>query len=88
MEFTESEVKDARSFGEFYVEKMENYQSTMKYYFSEDIILDWFGQTVKGEKSVTAFLKKTFSSVNHILSEFKPTKKIGFRDTHIVKVPK
>lgn len=88
MEFTDNEVKEAQSFGEFYIDSMENHQNRMQYYFSEDITLDWFGQTVKGEKNVIGFFKKTLSSVNHIYAEFKPAKKIGFRDTHVVKVPR
>lgn len=88
MDFGEVEMKEAKAFGDFYVEKMETERESLKYILSEDVILDWFGQTVKGEKNVIAFLKKTLVSVNHIISDFRPAKKIGFRDTHVVKITK
>lgn len=88
MEFTDAQVQEAKTFGEFYVDMMENYRNTVKYYLSEDVILDWFGQTVKGEQNVSVFLKKTLSTVKHYFSDAVPAKKIGFRDTHVVKIPK
>lgn len=88
MDFSKVEQKEAQAFGDFYIEKIENQRETLKYVLSDDVILDWFGQTVNGEKNVIEFFKKTFSSVNHIISKFQPTKKIGFRDTHIIKFPK
>lgn len=88
MEFSEEERKEAKAFVEFYVDQMENHTNTIKYYFAETIILDWFGQTITGEKLVTAFLKKTLSTVRHHFSEAFPVKKIGFRDTHVVKMPR
>lgn len=88
MDFGEVEIKEAQSFGDFYIEKMELQRDSLKYILSEDVILDWFGQTVKGDRQVIAFLKKTLASVNHIISNFKPATKIGFRDTHIIKIPK
>lgn len=88
MNFGEIEMKEAKTFGNFYIEKMENERDSLKYFLSQDVILDWFGHTVKGNKNVIAFLKKTLASVNHIISDFKPATKIGFRDTHVVKIPK
>ncbi|KAJ8949710.1 hypothetical protein NQ318_013579 [Aromia moschata] len=88
MDFTEAQRNEARTFGEFYIDMMENYRNTVKYYLSQDVILDWFGQTVKGEKTVSLFLKKNLSSVKHFMSVAVPVKKIGFRDTHIVNIPK
>lgn len=88
MDFREEEIKEAKTFGNFYIEKMETQRESLKYFLSEDVILDWFGQTVKGEKNVIEFLKKTLTSVNHIISDFKPAKKIGFRDTHVIKITK
>lgn len=88
MEFTDAQAQEAKTFGEFYVDMMENYRNTVKYYLSEDVILDWFGQTVKGEQNVSVFLKKTLSTVKHYFSDAVPAKKIGFRDTHVVKIPK
>ncbi|KAJ8919344.1 hypothetical protein NQ315_003928 [Exocentrus adspersus] len=88
MEFTEAQVKEAKIFGEFYADLMDNYRNTVKYYLSEDVVLDWFGQTIKGEQKVNMFLKKTLASVKHYLSDAVPAKKIGFRDTHVVKIPK
>lgn len=88
MDFADAERKQAQAFGDFYIEKMETQREMLKYFLSEDVILDWFGQTIKGEKNVITFLKKTLTSVNHIISVFRPAKKIGFRDTHIIKAPR
>ncbi|KAJ8984606.1 hypothetical protein NQ317_006068 [Molorchus minor] len=35
MEFTEAERKEAKHFGEFYIDMMENYRNTVKYYLSK-----------------------------------------------------
>ncbi|CAH1973439.1 unnamed protein product [Acanthoscelides obtectus] len=88
MEFSEKDVQEAQVFGEFYIDKMENHRNTLQYYLCENVVLDWFGKTVKGDKTVSAFLKKTLASVNHIMTDAVPVKKIGFRDTHVVNVPK
>lgn len=88
MDFSESDRREAKNFVEFYIDKIENHRNYFRYYLSEDVILDWFGQTIKGEKNVVAFLKKTITSVNHLLSDAVPVKSIGFKDTHKVKIPK
>ncbi|KAG5873210.1 hypothetical protein JTB14_019518 [Gonioctena quinquepunctata] len=88
MEFTDEDMKEAKTFGEFYVDKLENHKNLFKYYLAENVVLDWFGQTIRGEKKVNDFLKKTLASVNHLFSDALPAKEIGFRDTHIIKVPK
>nr|XP_023030178.1 uncharacterized protein LOC111518069 [Leptinotarsa decemlineata] len=88
MDFTDADMKEAKTFGEFYINKIENHKNLFKYYLADNVVLDWFGQTVRGDKKVNEFLKKTLASVNHLLSDAVPAKKIGFRDTHIIKVPK
>nr|CAI5863773.1 unnamed protein product [Callosobruchus analis] len=88
MEISEKDVQEAKAFGEFFIDKMENHRNTLLYYLAEKVVLDWFGHTVKSDKIVCAFLKKTFLSVNHIMGDAKPVKKIGFRDTHVVNLPR
>ncbi|XP_057655123.1 uncharacterized protein LOC130893214 [Diorhabda carinulata] len=85
MAFSDCEKEQAKNFVDFYIDKIENQRNYFRYYLSEDVILDWFGQTVKGEKNVNAFLNKTITSVNHILSETVPATKIGSRESHVIK---
>ncbi|CAH0560386.1 unnamed protein product [Brassicogethes aeneus] len=88
MDFTEDQIREAKDFGEFYIDLVENYKTTVKYYLSDDIVLDWFGQTVKGEKKVNLFIKSNVATVKHFFSDAKPVENIGFRDTHVVKLPR
>ncbi|CAG9832212.1 unnamed protein product [Diabrotica balteata] len=88
MSYTESDKREAKQFVEFYIDNIENHSNYFQYYLSEDVVLDWFGKTIKKEKNVTAFLKDQMGSVNHFLSDAVPVGKIGFRDTHIIKVPR
>ncbi|XP_066147015.1 uncharacterized protein [Euwallacea fornicatus] len=83
---TEDKATEAQQLLDFYIDLMENSKNLLKYYLSEDIVLDWFGETVKGQKQVTDFIKTNVNPMKHIFKEAVPASKIGFRDTHSLKI--
>lgn len=85
--FTKEEVEEAEEFGEFFVDLLENKIEYSRYCLAETTVLDWFGQTVKGEKNIVNFMKKNIPGCKHIFPNVKPTKSIGFRETHVIKMP-
>ncbi|CAG9864684.1 unnamed protein product [Phyllotreta striolata] len=87
MDFSEGERKEAEHFTEFYIDKLENDFQHFGYYISDDVILDWFGQTIKGKKTVLEFIERALS-FTHLLTNIVPVKGIGFKDSHKVKIPK
>ncbi|KAL3267112.1 hypothetical protein HHI36_011252 [Cryptolaemus montrouzieri] len=88
MEFSEEQIKDATSFCDFYIDLVHSFNDKTKYFLSEDVVLDYFGHTIKGQKNVTSYIKNNIVNVEHLFRDAKPVHKIGFRDTHIVKLPK
>ncbi|XP_030766467.1 uncharacterized protein LOC115890387 [Sitophilus oryzae] len=76
----------AQNLLDFFMELIEASKNLLKYYLSEDVVLDWFGQTVRGQKNVASFIKTKINPIKHILSGAKPVNRIGFRDTHVVTV--
>lgn len=85
--FTEKEILDAKKFMDFYENIIDNHKDSFKYHLSETVVLDWFGQTVKGNRNVTAFVDSKTVSCTHHFSNVRPASKIGFRDTHVVNIP-
>ncbi|KAK9872172.1 hypothetical protein WA026_016225, partial [Henosepilachna vigintioctopunctata] len=88
MEYSEDQIKDATSFCDFYIDLIHSFNEKLKYFLSEDIVLDYFGHTIKGQKNVTSYIMSNIVNVAHLFQNTKPIDKIGFRDTHIVKLPK
>lgn len=85
--FTQKDKEEARKFGEFYVDLIDNHKDCFRYYLSQNAVLDWFGQTVRGEKNIQSFVKSNISNCSHNFKSAIPVQKIGFRDTHVVKMP-
>ncbi|KAF7281128.1 hypothetical protein GWI33_005080 [Rhynchophorus ferrugineus] len=71
---------------DFFTEMVETSKPLMRYYLSDNVVLDWFGQTIKGQKNVATFIRYNINPIKHMLKDVKPTSKIGFRDSHIVKI--
>lgn len=67
---------------DFYIDLLDNSKNLLKYYLSDDAVLDWFGQTVKGQKNISTFIKAKVMPIKHIFHEAKAVSKIGFRDSH------
>ncbi|KAH1019404.1 hypothetical protein HUJ04_009229 [Dendroctonus ponderosae] len=84
----QKQTEDAQKVLDFFTDLMETSKTHLKYYLAEDIVLDWFGQTIRGQKKVASFIKTKVNPIRHLFKEAKSTSKIGFRDTHLVKAPK
>lgn len=76
---------ETREILEFFFDLFENHKETLVYYLSEAATLDWFGQTVKGEKNIVAFLKTKVGKIRHLFSNPAQVANIGYRDSHVVK---
>lgn len=85
--FSDEQKEETKKFGLFYQDMVDNHKDCIKYYISETSVLDWFGQTVKGEKNIAAFIKNNIGNCKHNFSNAIPVEKIGFRDSHVVKLP-
>lgn len=85
---SESEVDEAKRFLQFYETTIDNQKGLFKYHLAENAVLDWFGKTVKGLKNIKEFLNTSATSCTHHFTNVKVVDKIGFRDTHIVNLPK
>lgn len=89
MEFTDTETAEAEKFCKFYIDLVDNNcQNNLKYYLAENVVLDWFGHTIKSDKKVVNYLKTNSATVKHFFQDAKPVNKIGFRDTHAIKNPR
>lgn len=88
MNYTEDRIHDANSFCEFYVDLMHNFNDRVKYFLADDVVLDYFGHTIKGQKNVSNYIKSNILTVKHHFNKAVPVDTIGFRDTHVVKLPK
>lgn len=88
MEFTDDQIKDATTFCDFYLDLIHSFDDKTKYFLSENVLLDYFGHTIKGQKNVTGYIKTNLVNVGHLFEGAKPAKKIGYRDTHVVKLPR
>ncbi|XP_050299346.1 uncharacterized protein LOC126738182 isoform X2 [Anthonomus grandis grandis] len=82
---TENNATEVQTVLDFYLDLIEHSKNLIRYYLSEDVVLDWFGHTVKGQKNVAAFMKDKVNPVKHIFKEARAIDSIGFRDTHVVK---
>ncbi|CAD6237156.1 GSCOCG00002170001-RA-CDS [Cotesia congregata] len=73
------DLSEAVSFANGYFALADGLIDDLANYLAEDVILDWFGQTIKGRKNVSAFMK--FQNVNsrHIIDEINPSTTIEYR---------
>lgn len=85
--FSNEEHQEAQEFIDFYINAVEN-KNCIRHNLAEDVTLDWFGRTIRGEKNVLSFFKSDISQIKHFLNNAVPAEKIGFRDTHVIKLTK
>lgn len=73
------DLSQAVSFANSYFALADGLVGDLDNYLAEDVILDWFGQTIKGRKNVSEFMK--FQSINsrHIIDEINPSSIIEYR---------
>lgn len=83
--FSDTEQDDARKFGNFIIDLIENHRDSFAYYLSETALLDWYGHTVRTERNIEGFLKNHVGDLVHDFPSFHPAQSIGYRDTHVIK---
>ncbi|KAH0550638.1 uncharacterized protein LOC123261892 [Cotesia glomerata] len=73
------DLSQAVSFANGYFALADGLVDDLANYLAEDVILDWFGQTIKGRKNVSTFMK--FQNINsrHIIDEINPSSTIEYR---------
>lgn len=86
--YTKEEKDSAKEILEFYVDLVENNNSTVGYYLAENVVIDWFGKTIKDSKKVALFIKDQVAKVTHHLTNTFPSENVAFKESHHVKVPK
>ena len=85
---TKEDSDSAKKLVDFYVDLVENHSTTAKFYLSENVVLDWFGKTIKDNKKVSLFIKDQVCKVSHQITNSFPSENVAFKETHHVKVPK
>ncbi|KAF5304568.1 hypothetical protein FQA39_LY09619 [Lamprigera yunnana] len=85
--YTSAEITEAQKFSEFFFDLFENSRDNLIYYLDNTALLDWFGHTIKGPKNIVTYLKNSAGSCKHIFSNSQPAHKIGYRESHIIKLP-
>lgn len=73
---------------DFYINLVENNNSTVRYYLAENVVLDWFGKTVKEVTKVSRFMKDQVGTVTHYLTSAVPVQNVAFKNVHKIKATK
>lgn len=69
----------AISFANSYFALVDGLASGLENHLSEDVVLDWFGRTVKGRRNVTTFIEAHKVNSRHIFSQIVPVPGIGYK---------
>lgn len=80
----QDEINQIKEITELYFDIFENHKETLVYYLSESATLDWFGQTVKGQKDIITFVKTKVGKIKHEFANPTHVTNIGYRDTHVI----
>lgn len=86
--FSNVQLEEAKKFGIFFIDLIENHRDSIICYLAETAVLDWFGHTVKGPRNISRFLRGNVGSFRNSFSIARPVHNIGFRDTHVIKFPR
>ncbi|XP_029036290.2 uncharacterized protein LOC114872815 isoform X2 [Osmia bicornis bicornis] len=76
------ERMQAISFANSYFALVDGLASGLENHLSEDVVLDWFGRTVRGRRNVTTFIEAHKVNSRHIFSEITPVAGIGYKKKH------
>ncbi|XP_033210672.1 uncharacterized protein LOC117168883 isoform X2 [Belonocnema kinseyi] len=74
-----NEQSRAVSFANSYFTLVDGLASGLEDYLVGDVILDWFGRTVRGKRNVNTFMKAHKVNSRHIFNNIVPTETIGYR---------
>lgn len=56
-------------FAEYYFALADGIFPGLECHLEKDVVLDWFGRTIKGKKNVTAFIKSNRISTLHLFTD-------------------
>lgn len=88
--YKKDETQSAKKILDFYIDLIEDGfrkdDHTAAYYLAENVVLDWFGKTVKGKRKAKSFIKDQVCKVTHHIKDVRPAENVTFRDTHRVKI--
>lgn len=88
--YTKEETQSAKKVLDFYIDLIEDGfrkdEAAAAYYLAGNVVLDWFGKTVKGNRKAKTFIKEQMSKVTHHVTNVRPAENVAFRDTHRVKI--
>ncbi|XP_015593388.1 uncharacterized protein LOC107266896 [Cephus cinctus] len=73
------EYSRAISFANSYFALVDGLATGLEDHLADDVILDWFGETIKGRANVTAFMKAHKFDSRHMFTNITPTASIGYR---------
>ncbi|KAK0078347.1 hypothetical protein PV325_002659 [Microctonus aethiopoides] len=73
------ELSRAISFANGYFVLADGLVPDLEEHLAEDVVLDWFGQTIEGRYNVATFMKYQKISSRHIFNEVNPATAIGYR---------
>ncbi|XP_015114767.1 uncharacterized protein LOC107039580 [Diachasma alloeum] len=76
----EEELSQAVSFVNSYFALVDGLASDLEDHLADDVVLDWFGQTIKGRKDVASFMKYQKIKSRHVFNEITPKTSIGYRE--------
>lgn len=73
------EQKQAISFANSYFALADGLASGLESHLSENVILDWFGRTIRGKRNVSAFMEAHKVNSRHMFADILPTTDIHYK---------
>ncbi|XP_076303426.1 uncharacterized protein LOC143221792 [Lasioglossum baleicum] len=74
-----NESTQAISFANCYFSLVDGLASGFEDHLAEDVLLDWFGKTIRGRKNVAAFMEAYKVTSRHIFKTIVPSSDIGYK---------
>ncbi|KAK2587281.1 hypothetical protein KPH14_003009 [Odynerus spinipes] len=72
----------AVSFANCYFALVDGLASGLENHLAEDVVLDWFGRTIRGKRNVSTFIRTHKVNSRHMFASIKPTGGIGYKNNH------
>lgn len=80
MNHTADEHSRAISFMNSYFSLIDGLASGLENHLAENVILDWFGKTIRGKRNVSTFIKKNKVDSRHMFASIKPIDGIRYKE--------
>lgn len=74
-----SKQQSAKNFIAWYKSKIDNDRQSLSSYLSDEIILEWFGRTIKTRKKVSSFVKNDIQCSKHDFTSVESIDRIQTR---------